>query len=472
MITFTKRLSEEIRNGKAEVLVTPSASKTYPKDIGSGIFVDPHFFRRGDIYVNNKDIFCRSLDEMNEARASKVELDWFERRLHNIVRVTEDLDADITREDIKTILDAEDTLPKVGNWIEKEDICRCLSIPIPSKRTRYSRHRKYYDFFIEFAMRTGMKYHQIEVFMSIIRQMYRFELYQRIVKKRICFTLNVDTVTRNDLHDMQDYFIREYDYMKENKTQMEQIVELADKALPRIRHPRLQRNKKSNTKAKMGFINRIQLWLNRERETNNDPFREYEIGRPLDDVSVISLNQKELTLLKSHDYRGQRVRELIRDLFIFQCLSGIRYSDLRYLERGNLRDGVLTYRPLRKIYSLYPAIPEITLDRTCLDLISKHSGEDREDRLFCCPRNTTYDQLLKVVFMDCGLDRMTDYKDSPRAKSRLVHLYDIASSGLALHTYHNTVNRQEKKEAETPIGESTQEPQKNFDCRSLIEMLE
>lgn len=468
MITFTKRLSEETRNGRAEVLLTPSASKPYPKDIESGIFVDPHFFRRGDIYVNNKDIFCRTLEEMNEARASKVELDWFERRLHNIVRVTEDLDIDISREDIKRVLDAEETLPKVGKWIEREEICRCLSIPVPYRRTRYSKHRKYYDFFIEFAMRNDMKYHQIEVFMSTIRQMYRFELYQRIVRKRICFSLNVDTMTSNDLHDLHEYFNREFDYMEQSKDQMEQIVELADKALPRIRHPKLLRNKKSNTKVKMGFINRIQLWLNKERETNNDPFKQYEIGRPLDEVSVIYLNQTELSLLKSHDYRGQKIRGLIRDLFIFQCLSGIRYTDLRYLGHDNIRDGVLTYRPQRKLYSLYPPIPEITLDRTCLDIIDRHAGEDREDRLFCCPHKSVYNKLLKVVFRDCGLDRMTWFKDKPSGQPRLVHLFDIADSVIALHTYHNNANALMTEAHEIETHEATM----TSVCKSLIEMLE
>lgn len=474
MIIIIKQISEVGMSGKAEVLVTPIASKSYPKDIPTGIFVDPHFFRRGDIYVNAKDIFCRTAEEMEMGRFAKRSLDKVCRRIYNIVRVTEDLDVAISKEDILSVLSAEESLPKVGNWIRREDICRLLSLSIPSQRLRYSNHRKLYDFFIEYAMRRGLGDHQIALDMTFVRKMYRFELYQRIVRKKICFSLNVDVITQKDVFDLHQYLEHEYEYMNENPEAMALIIQKTDLVMSRNTHPRVQRNKKSNVIAKMRIINSIMSWLLKERETDNNPFEQYEIGRSREKENIINLTHLELTKLSSHDFKGQRTRELIRDLFIFQCHTGCRYNDLRYLTQDNLHDEILSYTPRRILYSLYPPIPEIHLDKACLKLISKHQGEDEDGRFFCCPHKTVFDSLLKVIFKECGLDRMVANKDTNNKRKSLVHMYEIASSELALHTFQLSANGTGDSEQDTPSGSDTDQitTYKTNICKALIEMLE
>lgn len=473
MIRITRRISTEVKDGKAEVFVCPVASKSYPADIPTGIFVDPKFFRRGDIYVNSQDKYSRTLQQMEEGRAAKEELDWFCRRLYNIIRVTEDLETPITIDHIKKIYEKENELPKTGNWIKRETICRLLDIPLPARRIRYSSHRKLYDFLLDYVMKGRNKHHSVLSKMPLLREIYRFEMFQRIVRKKICYSLNVDTIAESDLQEMHQYFIKEHEYMSKYPEQMKKVIERTDEAFHRSLHPGIHKNKKELANAKMGMVKRIMTWLLEERETSNNPFEHFEIGKVLDPDTVVILEREELNQLCNHDYKGHNTRDRIRDIFIFMCNTGIRYQDLRYLKRESIRKERLTYEPRRKLYSIYPPITNVHLDKRTLELIRKHEGEDEEDRLFCCPRETQFDMLLKVVFKDCGLDRMVPIKDKSSGRLSFVQLYEIASCKIALHTFHNLAKRGIKTEDRTNAAVSNHAAAVQTEaCMTLIEMLE
>lgn len=68
-----------------------------------------------------------------------------------------------------------------------------------------------------------------------------------------------------------------------------------------------------------------------------DPFSKYE--RKFDKVERGYLTEEELETIERHELSIERL-QLVRDLFIFSCYTGLAYVDVKNLSRNNLVKGV------------------------------------------------------------------------------------------------------------------------------------
>jgi len=79
----------------------------------------------------------------------------------------------------------------------------------------------------------------------------------------------------------------------------------------------------------------------------NQDFKKTISGKSLfakvnkEETEHVYLNEKEIKQITDAEMRDERLSE-IRDLFIIGCWSGLRISDLKRLERGNIKDGLLS----------------------------------------------------------------------------------------------------------------------------------
>lgn len=79
----------------------------------------------------------------------------------------------------------------------------------------------------------------------------------------------------------------------------------------------------------------------------NQDFKKTISGKSLfakvnkEETEHVYLNEKEIKQITDAEMRDERLSE-IRDLFIIACWSGLRISDLKRLERGNIKDGLLS----------------------------------------------------------------------------------------------------------------------------------
>ena len=70
--------------------------------------------------------------------------------------------------------------------------------------------------------------------------------------------------------------------------------------------------------------------------------REVSIGKvDKEETDHVYLTEAEIQQITNANMPDERLAE-IRDLFIIQCWTGLRISDLSRLERGNIKDGLLS----------------------------------------------------------------------------------------------------------------------------------
>jgi integrase len=74
--------------------------------------------------------------------------------------------------------------------------------------------------------------------------------------------------------------------------------------------------------------------------TTNTDFKSIRFAKPANATDAVSLTESEVRQLYEMNFNNRRLEE-IRDMFIFQCSTGLRWSDLRSLEAKNIidRDG-------------------------------------------------------------------------------------------------------------------------------------
>lgn len=441
MITITYRLSDTVTDGKKEILVSPLSFKPLPADMPTGIFIDPDFFRRGGIYPSRR--LKGKTDLADSAKESKLCLDRFTRRLLNIIRVTEVLVPQVTESHIRLLIQKEidGELEKDGDWITMESAANALGITFNGQT--YTHHRNIQDYFLEYAMTTCMSEHAHQVHNVYCRHMIRFELYQQRVAGRKGFELNIDSITSGDMAELQKFVKRESEIWESNKEVMDEILEESDRLLPR----RLKSKPcKTDGQLDIDMMFRIKAvfnWLRDfKKEISESPFVGLELGRHIGDKIPVIVNDEEIDLLLSFDLKKTPSFDILRDVFIFQCKTGIRLRDITYLDRTNIHEGnILRYEPKPILNEIYNPEHEVLLDDVCMAIIRKHEREDYRGHLFTCVSQLRHESLLQAIFKHCGLDRPVLVHDPKTRKERWVPLYRKASTRLAEATYYYTKSK-------------------------------
>ena len=112
---------------------------------------------------------------------------------------------------------------------------------------------------------------------------------------------------------------------------------------------------------------------------------------------VITLTTKEIRRIQSLDLSGDKQLEITRDLFIFCCHTGLRYSDMQALERGNIRDGMISL-----IEKKTAEKTEIPLSATAKGIIDKY----QENHMYAFPRvhAKAYVKHIRTIGKMAGID--------------------------------------------------------------------
>lgn len=158
-----------------------------------------------------------------------------------------------------------------------------------------------------------------------------------------------------------------------------------------------------------------------------DPFMDYKyITKPL---VARCLSEKEFNLiLKTHLPKDNM--NLVRDVFVFSCMTGLAFSDLRNLTPGHLRqaeDGVWWIHTARKKTGTPCHIPLMELP---LQLIIKYDGISDKGRLFPMLSCSKTNINLKKIAKTCGIDRCITFHVARHTYASLITL----SQGVPMDT--------------------------------------
>ena len=181
---------------------------------------------------------------------------------------------------------------------------------------------------------TGRK--QQGIYRLIITLVELFEMYGQKIRKRQDYTMDTDTMTANDSRSPEKYITDEYRYVK----LYPQLYDGCKKGFPKG-------TRSGNYHS--GLADRISTAFNlaiRPGATSNRPFDGYRIPAKVYGTPYFLTIEERYTI---HEMvlSNDSTLASYRDVFMFQCLVGCRYSDLVRLTFGNIVSGGVEYIPHR-----------------------------------------------------------------------------------------------------------------------------
>ena len=173
-------------------------------------------------------------------------------------------------------------------------------------------------------------------------------------------------------------------------------------------------------------------WSVKKKLCENSPFEEFsyeneEYGTPY------YLTLQELKQLYEHDFSQNKKKEEQRDIFVFQCNTGPRVKDMMSFTHDNISGDILTYVP-QKTKRYRADTITVPLSSTAKEILEKYKHLP-DGRILPFISNQNYNDNLKTIFKEAGLNRMVPILDSVTGKINYSPLYEEASSHLARRTF-------------------------------------
>ncbi len=160
------------------------------------------------------------------------------------------------------------------------------------------------------------------------------------------------------------------------------------------------------------------------------PFRDFKLtgetyGEP------IFLTSDERNKLFFADLESERLKR-VRDVFVFQCLTGCRVGDLVQLTKSNVHNNQLTYIP-GKTAKKTPKPVTIPLHDHAIEIIKRYDQPD--GKLLPFITGQKYNVYLKELFESVNLTRPVQRLDTATGKTEIIPISEIASSHIARRTF-------------------------------------
>jgi site-specific recombinase XerD len=122
------------------------------------------------------------------------------------------------------------------------------------------------------------------------------------------------------------------------------------------------------------------------------------------DVERIYLTQEELDAIEQKTFKIERLN-LVRDMFLFQCYTGLAYSDMSLLTHADVKLGIdgnkwiIINRKKTDVRSAIPLLPKALL------FIEKYDGKRNGDELQPCYSIQKFNSYLEEIADLCGIQK-------------------------------------------------------------------
>lgn len=366
----------------------------------SGIFIDPKMFDAKKRIVK--------MFSANKMRTSEVKYHNIQLKALNslIVKINEAYNDEPNKKNVK------------GQWLQ--------NIIAGGDRTNMTDKDIYslFDDFLE-SKTTSTQNH----LKSCIHSVKRYELYMREMKNKK-YKFGIDIVNQDDIKMYAYYIAHEKELSDQYPLIFNRIIKAQNNSYKSIRA------KGYNSVCKMlQNLKSFFLWLNREKLTDNRPFEQIEIGVEKYGTPYY-LTIEERDIIASSEMPTIEL-ERQRDIFVFQCLTGCRASDLLKITPDNITpDYILVYTPHKTKNKGTQALQvRVPLHPKAIELIEKYRNVDKNGKIFPFVELQKYNSLIKVIFTIANITRMVEVRNTFTGEMDNRPLNKIASSHLARRTF-------------------------------------
>jgi integrase len=170
----------------------------------------------------------------------------------------------------------------------------------------------------------------------------------------------------------------------------------------------------------------------------NQDFKKTVSGKSLfakvnkEETEHVYLNEKEIKQITEADMGDERLSE-IRDLFLIGCWTGLRISDLKRLQSGNIKDGLLTITAQKTSKNVtIPITDELQA------VLNKYP-----DRLPKIPTDQHYNRQLKEVCRIAKISEpmMAEIKKGKMRVTTQIPKYELITSHTARRSFATNLYR-------------------------------
>lgn len=262
------------------------------------------------------------------------------------------------------------------------------------------------------------------IYHVVYNQLKRFEKVKQKQNKSFCLTFDCFT----------PFLLSEYDaFLRNEATYAKKYPVLyADIDISRI-------DRGSNTiVTKLSVLRTFCNWAVNKELTTINPFTKFSI-KPAVYGTPIYISKEERDIIYSTTMSSNHLN-VVRDMFVLQCLLGCRVGDYFKMTKSNIVDGAIEYiagktadeRPLTVRVPLTEKAKEI-LDRypTC-----------KNNKLMPFISAQKYNDYIKKCFREAGITRIVTTMDSLTGQPKQVPICDIASSHMARRTFVGNLYKQ------------------------------
>ena len=138
---------------------------------------------------------------------------------------------------------------------------------------------------------------------------------------------------------------------------------------------------------------------------NKDPFANYK--SKVKEVTREFLTEQEIQSLMEKEFVSERL-ELVRDIFVFSCFTGLAYIDVKQLSKDNIVlgiDGDKWINKNRQKTDTNSKIPLLPTAQYILDKYANHPVCVNEDKLLPIFSNQKMNAYLKEIATVCGINK-------------------------------------------------------------------
>lgn len=233
-------------------------------------------------------------------------------------------------------------------------------------------------------------------------------------------TLCVEEVTAETLKELQDYMLKECELAKMRKCR--HIFEGFN--LPEER----------GMNSVVSLLTKLRTFYNAEKKVSGrSPFDDFEMGRQIYGTPFY-LTMEERDAVYRMDLADDPDLACLRDVFIFQCLTGCRVGDLMALKKTDVVDGELVYMPKKTSVSTAKVV-RVPLVRTAEEIVERYAEIPGKTLLPRVGNQYCYNKGIREVLRKAGVDRMVSVLDTHTREEVKRPICEVASSHLARRTF-------------------------------------